>query len=250
MTDPKNSHGDEHIEDLLSQLQGIFGRLSHSEEEESKDKIDVSEAPKGPVSAPPLPAASSPPGEPVPSTTLPVNEPAAPPAEPVPPTVGEPVSSPVEPAPVEPAPTLPAPAFESSITDTPEDHSILPTAVIYPADREGQAKTLAQKIERLTPKFTKVSFRLRVQTFRPYDPKSDWKEMLISNATEGLRAIFFVVDRPLDEARRKPLVTELESKGIYFQDVPLLSIEKNAFYTDLLLGLVFFFDTQKPPTAE
>src|SRR5689334_19493386 len=38
MTDPKK---DEHIEELLSKLQGIFGKLSHSEEEEAKQSVEV-----------------------------------------------------------------------------------------------------------------------------------------------------------------------------------------------------------------
>ena len=120
-------------------------------------------------------------------------------------------------------------------------------AIFYPTGRDGEAKALAQKLEILTPKFTKVAFRLRTTVMEAYDPKSDWRDPLLAKVTaNSLRLVFLVVDRPLDDARRKPLAAELDRKKIYFQDVPLLSIEKKAFYTDLLLGLVFFFDTNRP----
>src|SRR5438128_1423412 len=62
MAEPsKNPQDDEHIEDLLSQLQGIFGRLSKTEAEESGQKVDVKPdaAPvvaPAPVAEPPAPA--------------------------------------------------------------------------------------------------------------------------------------------------------------------------------------------------
>jgi len=56
------------------------------------------------------------------------------------------------------------------------------------------------------------------------------------------------MDRPLEDGKRKMIAGELESKNIYFQEVTLAVIEKKAFYTDVLLGLVFFFDSRKPKT--
>ncbi len=57
-------------------------------------------------------------------------------------------------------------------------------------------------------------------------------------------------DGPADGRRikRKSVAADLEGRNIYFQEVTLASIEKKAFYTDILLGLVFFFDSRKPPT--
>ena len=54
------------------------------------------------------------------------------------------------------------------------------------------------------------------------------------------------MERPLEDPRRKTIAAELEERNIYFQEVMLGSIEKKAFYTDILLGLVFFFDSRKP----
>jgi len=52
MTDPQK---DEHIEELLSKLQGIFGKLSHSEEEpERKNRSLLAGAPE-PLRKNPLP---------------------------------------------------------------------------------------------------------------------------------------------------------------------------------------------------
>lgn len=225
MTDPKDSHGDEHIEDLLSQLQGIFGRLS---------SLDPPASASTPTDAP-QESASNPPSPP----TIPAQSAEPIPAKAAPPPAAAPASEPAAFA----LPTAPA---------TPEDLSALSAAIYYPIGREAEAKTFAQKLETLTPKFTKVAFHLRIASLTPYDPKNEWRNALLAKAAagEGLRAIFLVIGRPLEEAKRKPLVSQLESKGVYFQDVPFLSIEKKAFYTDLLLGLVFFFDTLKSSSSE
>src|SRR5437879_3379384 len=99
MTDPKDSHGDEHIEDLLSQLQGIFGRLSSSEEEESKDKLDVPVLVQPPAATPEAP---------------PVKEPVPPP------TTSPAVSSqPVESVPMEPLPPAATPPSDSVVSPSP-----------------------------------------------------------------------------------------------------------------------------------
>ena len=252
---------DEHIEDLLSQLQGIFGRLSTSEEEESKGKLDVQAAPL----AAPAPAPEPEPRAPVPDPTVVPEPPAT--TDPLPPLAPAepaqevvPVGAPEPPAPAADAASNAPPApmivtgsaipFETSVPESSEA-TLLQTAVFFPAGREAEARTLAQKLEMITPKFTKISFRLRVHFLQPYDPKSEWKDLLVDQASTGtLHTLFIIVDRALDETRRKPLAAELESKKVYFQDVQAASIEKKAFYTDLLLGLIFFFDTIKPPSPE
>jgi hypothetical protein len=128
---------------------------------------------------------------------------------------------------------------------------IVPTAVYFPSGRDAEAKSLAQKLETMTPKFTKVAFRLRVCVFMAYDPKSDWKEAILTKAAEAhFRTVFVAMDRALDDAKKKAITGELEGRDIYFQEVPFNSIEKKAFYTDVLLGLVFFFDSRKPPAPE
>lgn len=220
MSDPKDSRQDEHIEDLLSQLQGIFGKLSHSEEEETKPKPP--EAPEAP--APILEAA------PAQAT------PAAPKSEP-------PRSAPADQA--------AAPAFESSVPIVPDDKSLIQAAVYFPPGREAEAKSLAQKLETMAPKFTKVAFRLRVSLFLPYDPKGDWKDAVAAKAGgAALQAVFFLIEKTIEDAKRKALVAELDARNIYFQEVPFASVEKKAFYTDVLLGMVFFFDSRKPPSGE
>jgi hypothetical protein len=81
----------------------------------------------------------------------------------------------------------------------------------------------------------------------PYDPRSDWKETIHTKAAEAkFQTVFVVIDRPLEDAKRKLIVATLEAAGVYFQDVLVSVIEKKAFYTDVLLGLVFFFDSRKP----
>ena len=245
MTDPQK---DEHIEELLSKLQGIFGKLSHTEEEETKHKPDITyPAPKEPEPVQ-TPAPAKPP-EPLMFYTEPVL-PVAPPAMPpilTPPTAPE-------------APPAPPPAvtgstsfgtYESLVPPEDPEKMIVPTAVYFPPGREAEAKSLAMKLETITPRFTKVAFRMRVCVFLPYDPKSEWKDAIIQKSGEAkFRTVFVVMDRPLDDSRRKLIASDLEGMNIYFQEVTLMSIEKKAFYTDILLGLVFFFDSRKPAAPE
>ncbi len=227
MTDSDKNPHDDHIEDLLSQLQGIFGKLSKQEEEPA--------AAPPPKPAPVSPAAlQKPPEAPPPQGDIIPQPPAL--ADPTP--TAEPAPEPT-PLPVVAAPLAPAP--------TSDDPSQLATHIAYPLGREAEAKSLAQKLETITPKFTKVAFHLKVTHTAAYDPKSEWKESVIHSAMSGrARALFTIMDRPLDETRRKAIMVDMEKSGVYFQEVPLLSIEKKAFYTDVLLGLVFFMDSQKP----
>src|ERR1700687_2555101 len=224
MTDPQK---DEHIEELLSKLQGIFGKLSHSEEEEAKQSIEV-----------PLPA---------PKDTQKMQDPPPPPAVPPPAQV-----SPEPPPSKSSAGSGTSPStgnYESIVPLGDPEKLLVPTAVYFPAGKEVEAKSLAQKLEMMTPKFTKVAFRLRVIVFMSYDPKSDWKDSLAANAAQThIQTVFVVGERPMEDTKKKGVAAELEGNNIYFQDVPLASIEKKAFYTDILLGLVFFFDSHKPPT--
>jgi hypothetical protein len=246
MTDPQK---DEHIEDLLSKLQGIFGKLSHTEEgPEAAPKIEVPmPAPREPEpkeSSPPAPA----PAKPEPPAPLNFYEP-PPPAAPAPsPT---PAAAPVTPPPTPSAP-LSASSYETTVPLEDPEKVIVPAAVFFPPGKDAEAKTLAQKLETMTPRFTKVAFRLRVGVFLPYDPKSDWKNAILAKAGEAkFQSVFVMIDRPLDDSRRKLITGELEGQGVYFQEVLATSIEKKAFYTDVLLGLVFFFDSRKPgPAAE
>jgi hypothetical protein len=250
MAEPNKNPQDDHIEDLLSQLQGIFGKLSRQEEEESKDKLD---APAAKPEAKPVPAPvlkpepqpepkSEPKPEPTPEPKIELTPPAAPSPAPVPPN----------PSP-SPAPS-PAPepiTIQTPAGDTPIDDSTLITGIAYPAGRDAEAKALAGKLESLTPRFTKVSFHLKVMWTLIYDPKSDWKEAVVNQiATGNTKAFFLVVERPLDDTRRRALAAEMESRSVYLQEVPALSIEKKAFYTDVLLGLVFFFDSMKPSNPD
>jgi hypothetical protein len=138
-------------------------------------------------------------------------------------------------------------AYETTVPLEDPEKVIVPAAVYYPPGRETEAKSLAQKLETMTPRFTKVAFRLRVGVFLPYDPKSEWKGLILAKSMETkFQSVFVVIDRPLDDGRRKLIAAELEEKGVYFQEVLAPSIEKKAFYTDVLLGLVFFFDSRKP----
>lgn len=255
MPDPQKPHDDERIEELLSQLQGIFGKLSNSEEEESKQKLDLPARPSTPAAEPPPvkmeppPVAFEPPAPP--PAVIPPPEPVpAPTPEPPPATTPSPeIIAPIKPE--EPANAMPTePPMAGAIPHAPPptfDAESTPTVVFYPAGREAEAAVLAQKLEVLTPKFTKVNFRLIIAGKIPYDPKSDFKTTVAEKAqASGARTLFMIVDRALEDARRKPLTADLESRNIYFQEVPLLNIEKKAFYTDLLLGLVFFFDSLKP----
>jgi hypothetical protein len=239
MTDPQK---DDHIEELLGKLQGIFGKLSHSEEEEAKLTIEVpSAAPKEPpikeTPAPEPPAAK-------PAPPAPINMY----AEPPPAQTSSPAASIPPPAPIVLVSVTPGPgAYASTVSLGDPDRVIVPTAIYFPPGREAEGKSLAQKLETMTPKFTKVAFRLRVEVFLPYDPKSDWKDSIIAKSAEiKFQTAFVVMDRPMDDIKRKAVAAELEGRNIYFQEVTIASVEKKAFYTDILLGLVFFFDSRKP----
>lgn len=264
MADSNDPRQDDRIEDLLGQLQGIFGRLSKTEQEEAEKKVDPKESasalPHDPLSEapPPAPTPAMPvhdPFEPPPVAIEPEPAPPPPPPPPPPPIPEpepEPVPEPVATAPVAPpeppslAPVPQASAYESSIPLTQGDNSILHTAIFYPQGRETEAKGLATKIETMTPRFTKISFRLRVAVFEAFEAKADWRDQVLQKTTEaGARAVFVIVNSGIDEARRKAMATDLEPRGIYFQEVPILSVEKKAFYMDLLLGIVFFFDSLK-----
>jgi hypothetical protein len=271
MTDPQK---DEHIEELLSKLQGIFGKLSHSEEEEAKQKIEIPQAapldeektetpaepapgqvapgdpygqplhPKG-VGAPP--ASKVPPEVPKAASPTPINL-YAEPGTPTPTPSSVPAEPPATPTPGEAGATPAAGTYESMVPTGDPEKLLIPTAVYFPLGKEAEAKSLAQKLEMMTPKFTKVAFRLRVIVFMSYDPKKEWKDALMAKAAEAqFQTVFVVVDRAMEETRKKTILSELEVKNVYFQDVPMASIEKKAFYTDILLGLVFFFDSHKPP---
>lgn len=270
MADPQK---DEHIDELLSKLQGIFGKLSHSEEEESKEKIEVPQpAPKEPekkeepIQAPrpaPLPIekapvepiretveepkaqTASPP--PMASFNLFATEPTAPPKEVAPADGG---TVPITPPSAPPIPATPS-AYESTVPISDPEKVIVPTALFFPPGKMTEGKSLAQKLETMTPKFTKVAFRLRVSAFAAYEPKTEWKDFIVQKAKEAqCQTVFVVVERPLDDAKRKAISSELESNKLYYQEVPLASIEKKAFYTDILLGLVFFFDSHRPAAGQ
>lgn len=254
MADPKGEGSPEHIEELLSQLKGIFGHLSESEQEEAKRKITPPPASPKASASPPTPA----------PTPAPVAKEPEPAAEPLPDPFGaqslppvEPPPTPVEPAevPLEswtaPAGQTPAPAetsnFKANEIIVPPGASLIPTAIIYPAGRDNEAKVLSEKVERITPKFTKVAVVINVQAMAPYDAKSDLKNSVIAQMQASqIKAVFMLVEKSLDDARRKAIVAELESRGVYFQDIAISQIEKKAIYTDMLLGMVFFFDSQKP----
>jgi len=239
---------DEHIEELLSQLQGIFGKLSTPDAEEARTKADPPPLETNPPVAVPAPA-SAPAPAPMPTTDPFALKPPAPEPLPEDPKLKEPL--PVVPTgPVTattPTPVMPEPA-SPPVFDT----STIGCAVYYPMMRDKEAKTLAQKIETMTPKFTKVAFKLKVAFVVSYDQRSDWRDSMITRVGENnIRALFLLVDRPMDDARRRGLQAELEASQIYFQEVPLASVEKKAFFTDVLLGMVFFFDSMKPkPSGE
>ena len=142
-------------------------------------------------------------------------------------------------------------AFTPNEVIVPEGASLIPAAIFYPAGKTNEAKSVVEKVERITPKFTKVAVVLNVQALASYDAKSDLKITVLSRTNaRQIKAVFFLVEKPLDDTRRKTLVSELEPKGIYFQEIPLQQIEKKALYTDMLLGMVFFFDSQKPARGE
>jgi len=236
MTDPKK---DEHIEELLSKLQGIFGKLSHSEEEEAKQTVEV------PQAAPKEPKPKETPPEKKASPPTPLNLYAEPDAAPAAASSTNSSAGPMESAP----PAGGDGAYETLVPTEDPERVIVPSAVYFPIGRDTEAKSLAGKLETMAPKFTKVAFRLRVIVFKSYDPKSDWKDALVAKAAQAhFQTVFVAVERPMDDTKKKSIASELEGNNVYFQEVPIASIEKKAFYTDILLGLVFFFDSRKPPS--
>ena len=256
MPEMKETPGGDRIEELLSQLKGIFGKLSEAEEQEAKQKIGP--PPVSPASTPtPVPPATAQRNAPVFDSLEPAPPAGAPAAE-APPT--EPAGRSVEFVPqhgtedASPAtPQMPgqAPPLDSSYVPSevaaPEGALILATIVFYPEGRTSEARAIAQKVERITPKFTKVSFVLSVQGISAYNPKTDLKMAVLPHVQSGaIKAVLVVVEKSLDETRRKALAAEMEARGVYFQEVPVHQIEKKALYTDMLLGMVFFFDSQKP----
>jgi hypothetical protein len=231
MSDPNE---EKNVEELLSQLQGIFGKLSQADEDESREKTDL------PVPKPLVHATPPPVIHPV----IPEAETAPPPAFVFTPPTPEPVPQVVQNniLDVASAPVMPAPEVPQTY-----DTSTIGCAIYYPLMREKEAKILAEKIETMTPKFTKLAFKLKVGFIVSYDPRSDWREAAIAKVRENnIRALFLLSDRVLDETKRRAMQTDLEAYLIYFQEVPMLSLEKKAFFTDVLLGMVFFFDTLKP----
>ncbi len=248
MPEPNKSSDGEHIEELLSQLKGIFGNLSEAEQEEAKKKI----------TPPAMPASGSPPSQ--------IENPA--PAAQVthPPPLSELPTSPAsaeELVPFTPIPELSEPQAPAELAHmpgsdpytpnevpVPEGASLVPTAIFYPAGRITEAKIVAGKVEKITPKFTKVSVVVNVQSLAPYDLKADLKSVVLPLITSPIKAVFILTEKSLDDVRRKALVSDLEPRGIYFQDIPVLQIEKKALYMDMLLGMVFFFDSQKKPGEE
>jgi len=244
--DPKK---DEHVEELLSQLQGIFGQLSKNEE-----------------APPPVPATPPPPAPimPPPEASKPVVE-AAPVVKPAPEPVvldmPAPKEDPFALQPPEPLFTPPIPetsvvAPSEAVMAEPEaipalDAGTIGCAIYYPPLREKEAKTLAQKIETMTPKFTKVAFKLKVVFILSYDRRAEWTTPVIAQVVKNnCRALFLLSDRLMDETKRRSVQAETEPQGIYFQEVPVTALEKKAFFTDVLLGMVFFFDTLKPKSGE
>lgn len=268
MADSHGTPDDKNLNELLSQLKGIFGHLSEAEKEESRQKIvPPSPPPSSPNSQPiPIPIPEPPtPESPVEITPepAPVIEPSSTgmpmPDLPVPPPEGvqtdpqtpldpwvppsEPAARMAEPAPIPPAGTG---AYTPSTPHIPAGAFLFPAAIFYPTGRTSDAKIVAEKIERMTPKFTKVTFVLNIQALNVYDPKADIKSAVTSQTGPAMKAIFLLTEKPLDDARRKAMSAELEPRGVYFQEILLSQIEKKALYTDMLLGLVFFYDSQKP----
>ncbi len=248
MSDPKDNPEGEHIEELLSQLKGIFGHLSDTEKEESKQKVT-------PPSASTPPAPSAPPVDSTPTSSTPFTTEAefSDPATSQEPLALDPTMIPFE-IPDRAVPTTEAVAEPPTIPDyvpaeinIPEGASLIPAAVFYPAGRLNEAKIVTDKIEKITPKFTKVAVVIHIESLVAYDVKADVKAAILNSLNPAIRAVFLLIDKPLDDVRRKDLISQLEPKGVYFQEIPFHQIEKKALYTDMLLGMVFFFDSQKKP---
>lgn len=221
MADPQETRGDEHVEKLLSDLKNIFGKLSTPEKQ-------MSPAPVVPESSP------------IASASV---EPASPEASRAP-----------DPAPAKRAETpVVVPAKEILVgpwapsTPKGDPESTIFAAIFYPPGKTVEARVLAQKLECLTPKFIKATFSLNVQIMAIYDRRSEWKDSVLQQIKPAqAKALLMLVDRPLEETQWKALTADLEPQGVYVEQVPIGSIEKKAFYTDLLLGMVFFYDAHKP----
>src|ERR1019366_5685734 len=150
MTDPQK---DEHIEELLSKLQGIFGKLSHSEEEEAKQTIEIPTAPKEADK-------KETPSAPKPATPMPINLYIDPMLKDAPPP-SEPSQDPAQPAvhstPIRPEDAARNGSYESMVPTADPERVIVPTAVYFPLGKETEGKSLALKLETMAPKFTKVA---------------------------------------------------------------------------------------------
>src|SRR5258708_35072288 len=131
MTDPKK---DEHIEELLSKLQGIFGKLSHSEEEEAKQTVEVP-TPKEPKTKDNPPEKNAPP-------PMPINLYAEPEATPAAPASNFPAAPTDAPPPVTGEGT-----YETLVPTEDPERVIVPSAVYFPSGRDKEAKSLAGKLE-------------------------------------------------------------------------------------------------------
>src|SRR5262249_51371351 len=118
----------------------------------------------------------------------------------------------------EPAPApAPGTGYTPNEVNVPEGAMLVPAAIFYPAGRMSEAKTVAEKIEKITPKFTKVAVVLNVHVLSAYDIKGDIKGTVVGHLqSTPIKAVFLLVDKSLDEARRKAVAAELEPKGIYF----------------------------------
>jgi hypothetical protein len=254
MAESKGQPEGEHIEELLSQLKGIFGHLSETEQEEAKQKVSPPPIPERPA-APAFPPASAAPTDPVFETPI---EPVAEPmletdfSTSIPDPFASALPDPIEVVPVspseppgQPAATTPEPAAAEIVV--PPGATLVQSTIFYPPGRINEAKVLADKVSKITPRFTKVQVVIMVQAMASYDPKSDLKSTILPQVeSQPAKAVFLLTEKPIDDPRRKAVLAELEPKGIYFQEVLVQQIEKKAIYTDMLLGMVFFFDSQKP----
>src|SRR5205823_9788305 len=103
----------------------------------------------------------------------------------------------------EPQPAAPvAPGYTPNEVIIPEGASLAPALIFYPTGRTVEAKTVADKVERITPKFTKVTVALNVQSMAPYDPKADLKGAILAQLTPVIKSVFILVYKSLEDARR------------------------------------------------
>jgi hypothetical protein len=236
-----NPEGD-HIEELLAQLKGIFGQLSETEQAEAKRKITPPTMPRREPAPAPAPRPDAEPAMEAPADPAAFSEPFAP-VEYAPSDLNSPEAAPAKPA--------WSPSAGSNFTPNeivvPAGAALISAAIFYPIGRANEAKILVDRVEKMTPKFTRVTFVVNVQAMASYDPKMELKPVVLANTSDTpIKAVFILADKALDDARRKSIISELEPRGIYFQDIPFTQIEKKALYTDMLLGMVFFYDSQKP----